>query len=88
MAASGRWLITPHALLRYQQRIRKGCTERQALGDLVRFSEEAHPVKEIKDGLWLYRMGRPERLRFRVQHVADGMPRLVTVLPEHDGGKR
>lgn len=85
--AAGKWFITPHAVQRYIERVRR-CSYEEALEDLIRFSREAHPVREIRDGLWLYRKGRPNRLRFRVQIGGPGLPQLVTVLPECEHGRR
>jgi hypothetical protein len=87
---AGRWFITPHAVRRYIERVDRRATYEQALAELVRFSEVAHPVKEIDPGVWLYRSGKPKRLRFKVAVAprradgSPGLPQLLTVQAGHD----
>jgi hypothetical protein len=93
MGCMGRWFITPHAVRRYIERVDRTASYGQALGELVRFSDVARPIKEISPGVWLYRGGRPLRLRFRVASSPvrvdgdPGMPQLLTVIPGHDRAK-
>lgn len=84
----GPWFITPHAVKRYIERVRPHLSYERALADLVAESKRAHAVKEIEPGLWLWRGGKPRRLRFRVSTLGDGAPQLVTVLAAHDGLQR
>lgn len=81
---SGRWFITPHAVRRYIDRIDRRASYDQALRALVKHSESAHRVKEISPGVWLYRSGRPLRIRFRVAEFGPGAPQLLTVMGAHD----
>jgi len=81
---TGRWFITPHAVRRYVERVDPLANYEQALAELVRCSERARRVKEIEPGVWLYREGRPRRLRFRVAENGNGAPQLMTVLAGHD----
>jgi hypothetical protein len=87
---AGRWFITPHAVRRYIERVDRRAGYEQALAELVRFSEVARPVKEISPGVWLFRSGKPLRLRFRVAtDQRDGeAPQLLTVMAGHDRGWR
>lgn len=82
MSAAGRWFITPHAVRRYIERVHR-CTYETALTRLIAASESAHPVREEEPGIWLYRTGRPLRLRLRVSTRGAGLPQLVTVLSPH-----
>ena len=87
---AGKWFITPHAVRRYIERVDRSASYEQALAELVRCSERARRVKEIARGVWLYREGKPRRLRFRVAVApvtADGRPgkpQLLTVMRGHD----
>ena len=87
---AGRWFITPHAVRRYIDRVDRYATYEQALAELVRCSERARCVKEISPGIWLYREGKPRRLRFRVAAAkplpdgSPGMPQLLTLMGGHD----
>ena len=81
----GKWFITPHAVARYRERIDRSLSYEQARDELVRCSERARRVKEITPGVWLYRGGKPRRLRFRVAENGNGAPQLLTVLAGHDG---
>lgn len=85
---AGKWFITPHAVKRYIERVDRRATYEQALADLVRFSEVARSIKELSPGVWLYRGGRPLRLRFTVAMGGPGLPQLVTVKTGHDVGFR
>ena len=81
---AGKWFITPHAVRRYIERADRRCTYEQALAELVRLSESARPIKETSPGVWLYRTGKPLRLRLTVSTVGPGLPQLVTVKGGHD----
>lgn len=81
---AGPWFITPHAVHRYIERVRPHLTYERALSDLIEESRRAHAVKEIQPGLWLWRGGKPRRLRFRVSVMGSGAPQLVTVLTAFD----
>lgn len=89
MSAAGRWYITDHAVERYCERFARGLTYEQALGVLIHMADRAHRVKVHRTGLVLYRLGKPEKLRFLVdEDVANApgqLPKLVTVLPQCDG---
>lgn len=84
---AGNWFITPHAVLRYAQRIRPKRlvkeqvrgepTYERCLGELIRFLLE-HPPRLVKQyetetgrGTWLYRTRKVEGVRLRLL-VADG----------------
>jgi hypothetical protein len=90
---AGKWFITPHAVRRYIERVDRSATYERALAELVRFSEVARPIKEIAPGVWLYRGGKPLRLRFRVavdprrSDGSPGKPQLLTVMAGHDREK-
>lgn len=75
----GRWFITPHAVARYRERIRR-CSYAEALGDLVALSDRAHLVRVDADGMEHWRGPRPLRLRFRVLPGTGPKGQLVTVL--------
>lgn len=85
---AGRWFITPHAVTRYRQRIAPHLTYEHALAELIRASQTAHRCTPRHDvpGAWLWRGGRPLRLRFIVQErVPPGsLPQLLTVYGGHD----
>lgn len=81
---TGRWFVTPHAVQRFRERVDQHASYEDALAYLIAASARAHPVREIEPGLWLYREGKPRRLRFRVSTRGDGLPQLVTVLTAHD----
>lgn len=85
---AGPLFITPHAILRYIERIRPEIDRDRALTELIAIAEGAHPVKEIEPGLWLWRGPKPRRLRLRVSTIGPGLPQLVTVLTAHDGMRR
>lgn len=84
---AGRFFITPHAVRRYIERVRAGLSYEDALARLVTITEGAHRVREIGDGVELWRGPKPERLRLRVSTRGPGLPQVVTVLAEHDGAR-
>lgn len=89
--AAGRWFVTPHAVRQYRLRCRSAgkLTYEEALADLVRMSEAAHRVKELKTGIALYRGPRPHRLRFIVAetpNVRGNLPQLITCYGGKDRG--
>lgn len=92
----GRWFVTPHAVLRYIERIRPGLSYDEALADLIRFSlvSKKKAILPRRSGesekftTWLWRGPRPLRLRFRVVENDRDLPQLVTVFAGHDGPKR
>ena len=77
---AGRFFVTPHAVRRFIERIDPRLTYEQALAELVGCSERVRRVKELSPGVWLYREGRPRRLRFIVAINGHGAPQLLTVL--------
>lgn len=82
---AGEWFITPHAVKRYQERCDGPSRYEDALARLIEMSETAHRVKEIHEGIYLYRVGRTHgRLRFFVSTREPGKPQLLTVLKGHD----
>ena len=76
-----RWTVSEHAAKRYRDRCpgKRGISIEQAVTDLRELSARAHYVKTLDSGLELWRGGKPWRLRYRVERLADGL-RLVTVL--------
>lgn len=86
MPASGRWFMTPHAVLRMRQ-LRPRMTYEAALAFLIRESETARFVRMLNPDAALYRGARPFRHRYIVAPAknADELPALLTVLPTHDG---
>lgn len=82
---SGRWFVTPHAVHRYQERVRRGLTYEQALAELINAAESARFVRDTRDGLQLWRAGKPTRARLIVGPGEGGRMALVTVLPAFDG---
>ncbi|MGE0493305.1 MAG: hypothetical protein AB7S38_29120 [Vulcanimicrobiota bacterium] len=84
MSAVGPLFVTPHAVRRYRERWARGLSYEQALGELIRLTQEARPVKQLESGAWLWQGPRPLRLRFVVEEPDPGqLPALVTVLPGH-----
>lgn len=75
----GRWFITPHAVARYRERIRR-CSYEEARAALVALSECAHLVRVDEEGVEHWRGPRPLRLRLRVARGERGAPQLITVL--------
>ncbi len=85
---AGRWLVTPHAVMRFQQRVpgARRLTYRQILGRIIRDSDRAHFVRVEGNGMELWRVGKPLRTRYRVD---PGPPaRVVTVLAGCERGRR
>lgn len=78
----GPWLITPHAVDRYVERVRR-VARGQAVEDLIAMAAAAHRVKARPDGLWIHRGPKPRRLRLIVDESCIP-PRLVTVLTAFD----
>lgn len=78
----GPWLITPHAVDRYVERVMR-VPRGRAVEDLIAMAARAHRVKVRADGLWLWRGPKPRRLRLVVDESCDP-PRLVTVLTTFD----
>ena len=81
---AGKWFITPHAVKRYQRRCNGHSKYENALGELIRLSEQAHYVKDKHPGIELWRTGKPHRLRMIVSTRREGLPQLITVLKGHD----
>lgn len=77
---TGRWFITPHAVRQYQRRYGGDTRYEQALAELIRISDLAHFVKNIHNGVELWRVGKPLRMRMIVSSRFQGRPQLVTVL--------
>jgi hypothetical protein len=82
----GNWFVTPHAVRRYIERVDGSLSYEQALAELVCWSQKARRVKELRPGVWLYRGGKPKRLRFRVAENDNGAPQLLTVMGGKDRG--
>lgn len=59
----------------------------EAKAALLAMCERAHPVKEIRGDLWLWRGPKPLRLRLRVRDNGAELE-LVTVLTDCDGRRR
>lgn len=83
-SVTGLWLITAHALIRYVERIRPGISYDRALEELKFHCLGAHPVKELPNGIEVWRGPNPRRIRLRVER-ANGRLELVTVMPAYDG---
>lgn len=60
-----RWFITPHAVVRFRQRV-TDWTEHRVRHYLVSQCRDAHRVKLLACGLELWRGPKPRRLRLRV----------------------
>jgi hypothetical protein len=90
MPARGPLFITPHAVTRYRERVKRArsLTYEQALGELVSECERARYIRTLESGLELWRGGKPLRLRMRVARGHEGLPQLVTVILGHDGANR
>lgn len=84
MTASGRFFVAPHAVERFRHRMRPHLSYDRARRQLLRIAETAHPVKERRDGRWLYRAAPPTRLRLVVGEGEGPLPAIVTVLDPHD----
>ena len=80
----GPWVILPHAVARYRERVDRSATYESALEALIAMSVAAHRVRELDSGLSLYRGPKPRRIRMRVDERVSP-PMLVTVLAAHDG---
>lgn len=82
MAAVGRFFITPHAVRRYQERVRP-CSYEEALAALIEASKSAHKVKDLEPGVEVWRAPRRHgRIRLRVSTKGPGLPQVMTVLPQ------
>lgn len=86
--AHGRFFATPHAVRRFRDRIRPHLSYDQARRQLLRIAATAHPVKERRDGNWLWRAAKPTRLRLVIGAGEGPLPAIVTVLDPHDGYQR
>lgn len=83
---SGNWIVTPHAVQRFRERIAPEMTYEQARDYLIEQSLTARYVKEWKPGIFLFRGPRPNRLRFWVAFEEGRLPQLITVMAGHDPG--
>lgn len=81
MGAVGRFFVTPHAVHRYQQRVRRWQL-RGGLAALIEAGEAAHKVRDLGDGVELWRAHRRHGgIRLRVARMGEGLPQVMTVLP-------
>jgi hypothetical protein len=78
--AAGKFFVTPHAVKRYIQRVHKGATYEQALGEIINELMGARFVKG-RNGAELWRTGRPLRLRLVIGRANPGLPQVLTILP-------
>lgn len=76
--AAGRFFITPHAVMRYSERV-GALTYEAALAALIDETARAHFVKRLATGAELWRGPSPRRLRFIVGPGRGEKPALVTV---------
>lgn len=86
MPASGRWFVTPHAVLRMRQLCPRMDYE-TARAFLIAESETARFVRMKNRDAALFRGRKPFRHRYIVAPAKrpDELPQLLTVLPTHDG---
>lgn len=86
MPARGSVFVTPHAVRRYMERCAPGLGYEEARDALLDLFERSHPVKPKHGGAWLFRTGKPLRLRVIVAPpgVHGPLPALTTVLSGHD----
>lgn len=81
--AAGEFFITGHAVRRFRERVPGAArlSYDQALTQMIQQMKRAHYVKQIRDGLDLWRGPKPHRLRLRVAPGGSGLlPQVVTVL--------
>lgn len=77
------WVITPHAVTRFIERVAPGMSRQRAARSLVLQCQGAHFVKTLPSGLEQWRGPKPRRLRLRVNRDGDVLE-LVTVLWSFD----
>lgn len=84
--AKGNYFVTPHAVERYRERIpgKRRLSYEEALGELINLLAKAHFVRAEADGTELWRVGRPNRLRFKVSRESHGLPQVLTVMMPFD----
>ena len=88
--AVGRWFVTPHAVRRYRERVpgARKLSYEQALGRIIKDSWRAHFVRIERNGMELWRVGKPWRTRYRVAPAEGaGLPVLMTVLRGCEHGR-
>lgn len=87
MSAAGRFFVSPTAVEHWRKDIAPGCTEAEALADIIDWAEDAEENGQTAQGLIKYRARRPLRCYFLVAPPERGrtLPSIVAVHKPYPG---
>lgn len=95
MSPRGRWYISARAVREYAAIVRRPVDTDDDFADredeLIDLCAAAHHQRDQRNGLQLWRTGRPLRLRLLVSPTPrpeGDLPQLVSVLPWSEAGRR
>jgi len=83
----GKFFITPHAVRQYMSRYSRTEEYNIALTELIRLSNKSRFIKNLYDGIELWRTGKPLRMRMIVSSRFPGKKQIITILKGCDKWK-